>query len=146
MISQLGFGASFACRRVNARFCESSGVLVLLFRSPGSWHITDVRSSPPFTATDRCICRADIVCEMGRDPAVIFKFFLRRRFAWYTYHYPDVFVRPVFATALRPYIPGTSRKNAICLHVASSCTIISGFVCRIAKPSGESNRRGAVLA
>lgn len=84
-----GSRANIECRRVNARFCESLGTYLRFFFAGAQ----QTFSSSPFTATDRCICRADIV-EMGRNPAVIFKSFCVGALRG-TYHYPDVFVRLV---------------------------------------------------
>jgi len=54
---------------------------------------------------------------MGRNPAVIFKPFCVGALRG-TYHYPDVFVRPVLGTFLRPHVPGTLCKNAMLARVS----------------------------
>lgn len=121
------------CRRINARFCESSGLhtYTLLFRRGAGTQQTF--SSSPFTATDRCICRADIV-EMGRDPAVISKSFCVGALRG-TYHYPDVFVRPV-SRQPSVLILRASLAKTLCSHTCP-LMIISGFACRIGRRSNQ---------
>lgn len=89
----LGSRANIECRRVNARFCESSGLHTYASFSPRSRHTTDVLFFPFYGHRSLhlpCRYRRD----MGRDPAVISKSFCVGALRG-TYHYSDVFVRPV---------------------------------------------------
>lgn len=106
-------------------------ILTLLFRREAGTQQTF--SSSPFTATDRCICRADIV-EMGRDPAVISKSFCVGALRG-TYHYPDVFVRPV-SRQPSVLILRASLAKTLCSHTCP-LMIISGFACRIGRRSNQ---------
>lgn len=124
--------ANIECRRINARFCESSGLHTYASFSPRSRHTTDVLFFP-FYGHRRCICRADIV-EMGRDPAVISKSFCVGALRG-TYHYPDVFVRPV-SRQPSVLILRASLAKTLCSHTCP-LMIISGFACRIGRRSNQ---------
>lgn len=75
--------------------------------------------SSPFTATDRCICRADIV-ELGRYPGCYFQVFLRRRFAWYLPTIISMSLFDRFRDSSPVLVPPAPRVKTLCLHVSLS--------------------------
>lgn len=107
--------ANIECRRINARFCESSGLHTYASFSPRSRHTTDVLFFPFYGHRS-----LHLPCRYRRDgagPGRYFQVFLRRRFARYL-PLSRCLCPTGFATALRPYSPGISCKNVMLAHVS----------------------------